>query len=59
METFILTEVATNLSLFKILILVAVAFFASVISGISGYGGGMTLGLLSCHLLFQLNCLCR
>ena len=58
METFSLTEVATNLSLFKILILVAVAFFASVISGISGYGGGMTLGF-SYHLLFQLNCLYR
>ena len=46
MEEFNLTEVATNLSITKILILIAVAFFASVISGISGYGGGMTLGLL-------------
>jgi len=46
MEEFNLTEVATNLSIAKILILIAVAFFASVISGISGYGGGMTLGLL-------------
>ena len=46
MEEFNLTELATNLSIGKILILIGVAFFASVISGISGYGGGMTLGLL-------------
>ena len=46
MEQFSLTEVATNLSLVKILILIIVAFLASVVSGISGYGGGMTLGLL-------------
>ena len=46
MEEFNLTELATNLSVGKILILIGVAFFASVISGISGYGGGMTLGLL-------------
>ena len=46
MEAFSLTEVAGSLSVFKIIILITVAFFASVISGISGYGGGMTLGLL-------------
>ena len=46
METFSLSEVATSLSYTKIIILIVVAFFASVISGISGYGGGMTLGLL-------------
>ena len=46
MEEFNLTELATNLSIGKILILIGVAFFASGISGISGYGGGMTLGLL-------------
>ena len=46
MEDFSLTNLATSLSFIEIAILISVALFASIVSGISGYGGGMTLGLL-------------
>ena len=46
MESFDLYAFTSSLSYFQIGILLFVAFLASIVSGISGYGGGMTLGIL-------------
>jgi uncharacterized membrane protein YfcA len=46
MESFDLYAFTSSLSYFHIAILLFVALLASIISGISGYGGGMTLGIL-------------
>ena len=47
METdFDIGALFASLGVIELAILILTAFFASVVSGISGYGGGMTLGLL-------------
>lgn len=46
MESFDLYAFTSNLNYFEIIILLFFALFASIVSGISGYGGGMTLGIL-------------
>ena len=46
MESFDLYAFTSSLSYFQIGILLFVALLASIVSGISGYGGGMTLGIL-------------
>ena len=46
MESFDLYAFTSSLSYFHIAVLLVVALLASIISGISGYGGGMTLGIL-------------
>ena len=47
METdFDIGALFASLGVIELTILILTAFFASVVSGISGYGGGMTLGLL-------------
>ena len=47
METnFDIAALFASLGFLELSILILTAFFASVVSGISGYGGGMTLGLL-------------
>ena len=43
---FDIAALFASLGFLELSILILTAFFASVISGISGYGGGMTLGLL-------------
>ena len=43
---FDIAALFASLGFLELSILVLTAFFASVVSGISGYGGGMTLGLL-------------
>ncbi len=43
---FDIAALFASLGFFELSILIITAFFASVVSGISGYGGGMTLGLL-------------
>ncbi len=48
---FDIAALFASLGFLEFFILILTAFFASVVSGISGYGGGMTLGLqLSQHL---------
>ena len=54
MESFDLYAFTSSLSYFQIGILLFVALLASIVSGISGYGGGMTLGILVSPL-FLLN----
>ena len=46
MESFDLYAFISTLTYSQVAILLFVALFASVVSGISGYGGGMTLGIL-------------
>jgi uncharacterized protein len=46
MEAFDLYAFTSSLSYLQIGILLLVALFASIVSGISGYGGGLTLGIL-------------
>ena len=46
MEGFDLYAFTSSLSYLHIAILLFVALLASIVSGISGYGGGMTLGIL-------------
>ena len=46
MESFDLYAFTSSLSYLQIGILLLVALFASIVSGISGYGGGLTLGIL-------------
>ena len=46
MEAFDLYVFVSGLSYLQIIILLLVALFASIVSGISGYGGGLTLGIL-------------
>ena len=43
---FDIAALFASLGFLELSILILTAFFASVVSGISGYGGGMTLGLL-------------
>ena len=43
---FDIAALFASLGFLELFILILTAFFASVVSGISGYGGGMTLGLL-------------
>ena len=43
---FDIAALFASLGFLELSILIITAFFASVVSGISGYGGGMTLGLL-------------
>ncbi len=43
---FDIAALFASLGFVEVFILILTAFFASVVSGISGYGGGMTLGLL-------------
>jgi len=43
---FDIAALFASLGFLEFFILILTAFFASVVSGISGYGGGMTLGLL-------------
>jgi hypothetical protein len=50
MESFDLYAFTSSLSYLHIAILLFVALLASIISGISGYGGGMTLGIMSINL---------
>ena len=45
-SNFDIAALFTSLGILELSILILTAFFASVVSGISGYGGGMTLGLL-------------
>ena len=45
-SNFDIAALFESLGFLELSILVLTAFFASVVSGISGYGGGMTLGLL-------------
>ena len=45
-SNFDIAALFASLGFLELSILILTAFFASVISGISGYGGGMTLGLL-------------
>ena len=43
---FDIAALFASLGFLELSILILTAFLASVVSGISGYGGGMTLGLL-------------
>ena len=45
-SNFDIASLFASLGFLELSILILTAFFASVVSGISGYGGGMTLGLL-------------
>ena len=45
-SNFDIAALFASLGFLELSILILTAFFASVVSGISGYGGGMTLGLL-------------
>ncbi len=45
-SSFDIAALFASLGFLELSVLILTAFFASVISGISGYGGGMTLGLL-------------
>ena len=45
-SNFDIAALFESLGFLELSILILTAFFASVVSGISGYGGGMTLGLL-------------
>ena len=44
---FDIAALFASLGFLELSILILTAFFASVVSGISGYGGGMTLGPVS------------